>query len=76
MGFAAPIPSWLRNELSELLSDTLLGAASRERGIADPRSVESLIRRHNAGEEHTKGLWTLLMLELWHQQFVDVPSGG
>jgi asparagine synthase (glutamine-hydrolysing) len=72
MGFAAPIPSWLRNELSELLSDTLLGAASRERGIVDPRSVESLIRRHNAGEEHTKGLWTLLMLELWHQQFVDV----
>ena len=63
MGFAAPIPSWLRDELSELLSDTLLGAASRERGVVDTRSVESLIRRHNAGEEHTRALWTLLMLE-------------
>jgi asparagine synthase (glutamine-hydrolysing) len=71
MGFTAPIPDWLRGELSELLSDTLLGSASRQRGIVDARSVERLIARHNAGEDHTRGLWTLLMLELWHQQFVD-----
>jgi asparagine synthase (glutamine-hydrolysing) len=73
MGFTAPIPTWLRSELSELLSDTLLSGAGRERGIADPRSVERLIARHNAGEDHTRGLWTLLMLELWHQEFVDRP---
>jgi asparagine synthase (glutamine-hydrolysing) len=71
MGFAAPIPGWLRSELSELVSDTLLGSASRDRGIVDTGSIESLIRRHNAGEEHTRALWTLLMLELWYQQFID-----
>jgi asparagine synthase (glutamine-hydrolysing) len=71
MGFTAPIPGWLRNELATLMEDTLLGSASRERGIVDARSVESLIRRHQAGEDHTRGLWTLLMLELWFQRFVD-----
>jgi asparagine synthase (glutamine-hydrolysing) len=71
MGFTAPVPGWLRNELAELTADTLLGEKSRARGIVDPVSVESLIRRHNAGEEHTRALWSLLMLELWFEQFVD-----
>jgi len=71
MGFTAPISSWLRNELYELTTDTLLGTASRQRGIVDPASVERLIREHKHGEDHTRGLWTLLMLELWYQQFID-----
>jgi asparagine synthase (glutamine-hydrolysing) len=71
MGFTAPIAGWLRNELAELLSDTLLGQASRQRGIVVPASVESLIARHRAGEDHTRGLWMLLMLELWFERFVD-----
>ena len=70
MGFTAPIAGWLRSELYELTTDTLLGSASRERGIVSAGSVERLIARHRAGEDHTKGLWALLMLELWHQQFV------
>jgi asparagine synthase (glutamine-hydrolysing) len=77
MGFSAPIPAWLRGELAELTNDTLLSEASRQRGIADPIAVESLIRRHRDGEDHTHGLWALLMLELWFQEFVDrsAPNG-
>jgi asparagine synthase (glutamine-hydrolysing) len=71
MGFTAPIPAWLRGELRELVSDTLLSDASRARGIVDVGSVERLISEHNAGIEHTRGLWSLLMLELWHQEFID-----
>jgi asparagine synthase (glutamine-hydrolysing) len=76
MGFTAPIAGWLRNELSELLSDTLLSEASRERGIIDSGSVERLIRAHREGEDHTRGLWSLLMLELWYREFIDrrVPA--
>lgn len=74
MGFTAPIPGWLRVELSELMSDTLLGEASRQRGIVEPRSVERLIQKHREGEDHTRGLWALLMLELWYQEFVDRPA--
>lgn len=71
MGFTAPIPAWLRGELYELTTDTLLGEASRARGIVDCAAVERLISEHRNGIEHTRGLWTLLMLELWHQEFVD-----
>jgi asparagine synthase (glutamine-hydrolysing) len=71
MGFTAPIPAWLRGELRELVSDTLLSDASRDRGIVDVGSVQRLISEHNAGVEHTRGLWSLLMLELWHQEFID-----
>ena len=78
MGFSAPIPVWLRGELAEFTADTLLSEASRERGIVNAASVERLIARHNAGEEHTRGLWALLMLELWHREFIDgaVPSAS
>ncbi len=71
MGFTAPIPAWLRAELSDFTADTLLSEASRQRGIVDTKSVEQLIRKHRDGEDHTRGLWTLLMLELWNQEFVD-----
>jgi asparagine synthase (glutamine-hydrolysing) len=71
MGFTAPIAGWLRGELSELTADTLLSDASRQRGIVDVASVEGLIRKHRDGEDHTRGLWALLMLELWYQEFVD-----
>ncbi len=70
-GFTAPIAGWLRGELYELTVDTLLGEASRGRGIVRAASVERLIEQHRRGEDHTRGLWTLLMLELWHQEFVD-----
>jgi asparagine synthase (glutamine-hydrolysing) len=71
MGFTAPIPAWLRGDLYELTTDTLLGQASRARGIIDCDAVERLISEHRSGIEHTRGLWTLLMLELWHQEFID-----
>lgn len=71
MGFTAPIPAWLRGELYELTTDTLLGEASRTRGIVNCGSVERLISQHKNGADHTRGLWSLLMLELWHQEFID-----
>ncbi len=55
MGFTPPAPGWLRNELHELMSDTLLGSASRDRGIIDVAAVERLISDHRNGVEHTRG---------------------
>jgi asparagine synthase (glutamine-hydrolysing) len=74
MGFTAPIPAWLRGELYEFTCETLLGPASRQRGLIDPVATERLLREHKQGVEHTRGLWSLLMLELWHQQFRDGTS--
>jgi asparagine synthase (glutamine-hydrolysing) len=72
MGFAAPIGAWLRTELRELVTDTLLDRRTRERGYVAQREVEQLVRQHLAGEaDHGRALWTILMLELWHRELVD-----
>lgn len=72
MGFAAPIGDWLRNELRELVTDTLLDRKTIDRGYVDPAETERALRQHLAGEaNHTRVLWTLLTLELWHREIVD-----
>ncbi len=72
MGFAAPIGAWLRDDLRELVTDTLLDDTCRARGYLEPRAVEGMVRDHLSGEvDHTRAIWTMLMLELWHREVAD-----
>jgi hypothetical protein len=51
----------------------LLGRQARNRGYFRDDYVRNLLERHvSRVEDHSQGIWTLLMFELWHQQFVDV----
>jgi asparagine synthase (glutamine-hydrolysing) len=53
----------------------LLDPVGRDRGYFRAETVESLIEEHVAGiADHSQGIWTLLMLELWHREFVDQPK--
>ena len=72
MGFGVPIDHWLRHELRDMAYDTLLSARATGRGYFRPASIRRML------DEHVRGtvswhylLWTLLMLELWHLQFID-----
>jgi asparagine synthase (glutamine-hydrolysing) len=70
--FGLPIRSWFKNELREMLHDTLSEDRVRRRGLFDPAAVTRMIRDHEAGErDYTLSLWGLLTLELWHQAYVD-----
>ena len=72
MGFGAPIDHWFRGELSGYLRDKLLSRRSLERGYFNRRFIEQLIAEHVAGSHQRHYLlWNLLMLELWHQAFID-----
>lgn len=74
MGFSVPLASWLRHDLRDLAQDTLLSTRARQRGYFKVEAVADLLREHNAGErDHSVALWDLLMLEMWHQAFVDRP---
>jgi asparagine synthase (glutamine-hydrolysing) len=75
MGFGVPIDRWFRRELRDLARDVLLGSAARSRGYFRFAVVERLLAEHVAGTRswHAQ-LWNLLMLELWHQRFVDRPA--
>lgn len=72
MGFGVPIGSWLRGEMKEFLQEILLSDRSLNRGITNPAEVKRYVEEHTtAKKDHSFRLWTLLMLELWFQQFID-----
>ena len=72
-GFEAPIGQWLRGPLAPMVHELLTDGRLRERGIFDSRVVARLWREHRGGAaDHRHRLWSLVMLELWFRQFVDV----
>jgi asparagine synthase (glutamine-hydrolysing) len=72
MGFGVPIGHWLRGKLQPFLRETILSERALKRGLFRPEVVKQLVELHVRGErDHSHQLWTLLMLELWFQRFID-----
>ena len=72
-----PLSSWLRTDLQGWARDILLDPRTRERGYFEPAAVRGLLDRHAAGADgDAKRIYSLLMLELWHREFVDAPGAG
>ncbi len=72
MGFGVPLTHWFRKELKDFLREVLLSEKSLRRGLVKPEVVDKLVCEHtNADRDHVWQLWTLLMLELWFQNFID-----
>ncbi|MBV9216897.1 MAG: asparagine synthase (glutamine-hydrolyzing) [Acidobacteria bacterium] len=72
MGFGVPVGRWFRGEMKDFLRETLLSREARGRGIVTNSVVEEYLDEHIDGRaDHTFQLWTLLMLELWFQRFID-----
>lgn len=72
MGFGVPISHWFRGEMKPFLNEILLSEQASKRGIFKQEKVEQLIAHHiNGTRDNGQGLWTLLMLELWFQKFID-----
>jgi asparagine synthase (glutamine-hydrolysing) len=71
-GFGVPIQEWINQQLRSRIRDTLSDARTRQRGYVDSRYVDVLLDEHERGRrDHSMGLWALVMLELWHRQFLD-----
>jgi asparagine synthase (glutamine-hydrolysing) len=72
MGFGVPIGHWFRGEMQGFLRETLLSEKALGRALFKPAQVRRLVDRHTSGEEdYSHQLWTLLMLELWFERFID-----
>ena len=70
-GFALPIGKWLRGDLRTMLHEIVLSQRALQRGLLRPDAVRRLVDEHIAGIDHTHRLWALVMLELWHREFID-----
>ncbi|MGA8762926.1 MAG: asparagine synthase C-terminal domain-containing protein, partial [Candidatus Sulfotelmatobacter sp.] len=87
-GFALPLGHWMRHELKDLIVTTLTEPRTVQRGYFKPKGVRRLLDEHFQGRrDHSPRIWRLLMLELWHRNFlepavsqqwamVNAPAGG
>ncbi len=74
-GFGIPIGHWFRGGLRDLFHDVLLSPTARQRGYFRPEFVEAVVAEHMAGtRDHTLRLWSLVVFELWHRQYLDPGS--
>ncbi len=72
MGFCAPISSWLRGPLKQMVYDVLNPRRVRDRGILQVPFVEWMKQEFYDGKRDLSvQLYQALMLELWMQRYVD-----
>jgi asparagine synthase (glutamine-hydrolysing) len=72
MGFGIPIGHWFRGSMQSFVRETLLSEKALHRGLFKPEAVRSLIEQHVEHKaDHSHRLWSLLMLELWFERFID-----
>ncbi len=77
MGFGVPLDHWFRNELKEMAYDTLLSRRCVERGYFRSSFVQKILDEHASGAWNWQyHIYNLLMLELWHQTFIDKQHNG
>jgi asparagine synthase (glutamine-hydrolysing) len=70
-GFPVPYHAWLRSNLRDWVSDILLDGRTLSRSYFKKGAVEELISRDLKGADHSKEIFSLIVLELWHRTFVD-----
>jgi asparagine synthase (glutamine-hydrolysing) len=71
-GFPIPIGSWLRTSLREFTRDHLLARDSALSRYVDRDETVRLVEEHeHGGADRSQEIWTLLVFEFWHRQFID-----
>jgi asparagine synthase (glutamine-hydrolysing) len=70
-GFPVPYGSWLRTHLRDQVRSLLTDRKAVERGYFDKAAVDKLITANNESGAHSKEVFSLVALELWHRAFLD-----
>ncbi len=74
--FRAASSTWLNTHRDGIVRETLLDQRARDRGIFVPGTVESLIAQSQGTGRSGEPLLAVLLLELWHRQFIDADGVG
>lgn len=76
-GFALPLVHWMRREMKDELLELLLEPRSLQRGYFNPRALRDLLDEHLRGRrDHSGKIWSLLVFELWHRNFLEASGDG
>ena len=74
MGFPVPIGSWFRGRFKSVIQEYVLSERALSRGIFAPDFVRNLVSLHQAGEDHSERLWSLVNFEMWLRRFFDAEE--
>ena len=75
-GFAMPLLHWFRQNPAPALLDILLEPRTLQRGYFDKNGVTQRLLEHRKGiRDRSWELWQLLILELWHRNFMEEQTG-
>ncbi len=73
-GFGLPVAVWLRRKgnMHALVKRVVLSEQAISRGYFNPEFVAELVERHAHNRwDHSSEIFRLLMLELWHREYLD-----
>jgi len=71
-GFGIPLEQWINRQLRDQILETLRETRTRQRGYVNYKYVDLIVDEHHKGRrDHSFPLWSLLILELWHRQYID-----
>jgi asparagine synthase (glutamine-hydrolysing) len=74
-GFGVPLARWFREDLRSTVQEVVLSDRALARGYFDPAEIKRMVADHVEGRsDHAARLWALLVLEMWHQMFIDTAG--
>ena len=69
-GFTIPIDKWLRNDLKDWAEDLLSPSKIKSYDLLDEKLILKLWTEHQSKDyNHGHKLWTILMFQLWLEQW-------
>jgi asparagine synthase (glutamine-hydrolysing) len=71
-GLPVPLRRWMRDDLADFVREVLLSGRSISRGYFQKNAIERLLQRNAVDGALMKEVFSLLTLELWHREFIDV----
>ena len=71
-GLGIPLSVWFRKDLQGYLTSFILGEKALKRGYFNPEYIRRIFEEHLSGRvDHANRLYLLLVLEMWHQMYID-----
>jgi asparagine synthase (glutamine-hydrolysing) len=70
-GFPVPYETWMRKDLRSFVEDTVLCQKALNRGYFSKHGIENMLSENQYQGSYPKEVFSLLVLELWHKEFID-----
>ena len=72
LGFPTPLSIMFKGELFDFVKGIIDNDVSLARGYFNQTEIKKVLEEHkNGSQDHHRILWQLLVLELWHREYID-----